>query len=68
MIIMVQGIAAAFLIRLPVVWWMSRATGRLFFIGLAIPCSTAAQILACFVFYAHIRRKEKLIAHAKEHI
>ena len=54
--VMVQGIAAAFLIRIPVAWWMSRTTGRLFYIGLGIPCATVAQIIACFVFYAHKRR------------
>ena len=60
--VMAQGIAAAFLIRIPVAWWMSRATGRLFFIGLGVPCATVAQIIACFVFFAHIRKKEKLNA------
>ena len=54
--VMAQGIAAAFLIRIPVAWYMSAATGRLFYIGLGIPCSTVAQIAACFAFYAHIRR------------
>ena len=58
--VMVQGLAAAFLVRIPVAWWMSRATGRLFFIGLGVPCATLVQILACFLFYAHIRKKEKL--------
>ena len=57
--VMAQGIAAAFLIRIPVAWWMSRTTGRLFFIGLGVPCATVAQILACFVFYAHIKKREK---------
>ena len=63
--VMVQGIAAAFLIRIPVAWWMSRATGRLFYIGLGVPCATVAQITACFVFYAHIRRKEELMRRAE---
>ena len=63
--VMVQGIAAAFLIRIPVAWWMSRATGRLFYIGLGVPCSTLAQITACFVFYAHIRKNEELMRHAE---
>ncbi|MCR5088829.1 MAG: MATE family efflux transporter [Oscillospiraceae bacterium] len=62
--VMVQGIAAAFLIRIPVAWWMSRATGRLFYIGLSIPCSTVVQIAACFVFLAYIRR-EGVKSHAK---
>ena len=63
--VMVQGISAAFLIRIPVAWWMSRATGRLFYIGLGVPCSTLAQITACFIFYAHIRKKEELMRHAE---
>ena len=66
--VMVQGLAAAFLVRIPVAWWMSRATGRLFFIGLGVPCATLVQILACFLFYAHIRRKERRIAHAENNI
>ena len=57
--VMVQGIAAAFLVRIPVAWWMSRATGRLFYIGLGVPCATVLQISACFVFYAHLRRRER---------
>ncbi|MCR5825791.1 MAG: MATE family efflux transporter [Oscillospiraceae bacterium] len=55
--VMVQSIAAAFLVRIPVAWWMSRTTGRLFFIGLGIPCSTVAQLVACFAFYARLRRR-----------
>ena len=47
---------------------MSLATGRLFFIGLGVPCATLVQILACFLFYAHIRRKERRIAHAENDI
>ena len=58
--VMAQGIAAAFLIRIPVAWWMSSTTGRLFLIGLSVPCATVAQIAACFVFYAYLRRKERL--------
>ncbi len=64
--VMAQGVASAFLIRIPVAWWMCRTTGRLFYIGLGIPGATLAEIAACFVFYAHIRRKEKLIAHVKQ--
>lgn len=56
--VMAQGIGAAFLIRIPVAWYMSRATGRLFYIGLSVPCSTVAQIAACFLFFAAIRKKE----------
>ena len=52
---MAQGIGAAFLIRIPVAYWMSRRTGELFKIGLSIPCSTVVQIIACFIFFASIR-------------
>ena len=55
--VMIQGIAAAFLIRIPVAWWMSRTTGRLFYIGLGIPCATVIQILACFFYYSRIKSK-----------
>lgn len=53
--VMVQGIAAAFLIRIPVAYFMCQATGRLFYIGLGIPCSTVFQILACFLYYRKVR-------------
>ena len=35
--VMLQGIAAAFLIRIPVAYIMCQTTGRLFYIGLGIP-------------------------------
>ena len=56
--VMAQGIGAAFLVRIPVAYWMSRTTGRLFDIGLSVPCSTVVQIAACFAFYAVLRRRE----------
>ena len=58
--VMLQGIGAAFLIRIPVAWLMMRATGRLFYIGLSIPCSTVVQIGLCFAFLAHLRRRGAL--------
>ena len=57
--VMLQGIAAAFLIRIPVAWWMSRASGRLFYIGLGVPLSTVAQILACFGYLAWLKKRER---------
>ena len=54
--VMAQGIGAAFLIRIPVAYYMSVTTGRLFYIGLSVPCSTVVQIAACFAFYAYIKR------------
>lgn len=57
--VMLQGIAAAFLIRIPVAWWMSRTSGRLFYIGLGVPLSTVAQILACFGYLAWLKKRER---------
>ena len=57
--VMIQGIAAAFLIRIPVAWWMSKATGRLFYIGLGIPCATVVQIVACFLFFHRVKIRTK---------
>ena len=57
--VMIQGILAAFLVRVPVAWYMARATGQLFHIGLSIPCSTVAEITGCFLFYAWLRRKHR---------
>lgn len=56
--VMMQGIVSAFAIRIPVSWFMARTTGRLFYIGLGIPMSTIAEIIACFVFFSYLRRKE----------
>ena len=58
--VMVQGISAAFLIRVPVAVFMSRwEPVSLFHIGLSIPCSTVYQILLCFVFLHMLRKKLK---------
>ena len=53
--VMLQGIASAFLIRIPVAYIMCRMTGRLFYIGLGIPCSTVFQIIMCFIYYGKIK-------------
>ena len=34
---------------------------RLFFIGLATPCSTVVQVLLCLLYYAHLARREKAV-------
>lgn len=60
--VMAQGIAAAFLIRIPVAWAMSRVTGRLFYSGLGVPCATVAQIAACFVFLGRIRARKRMLS------
>jgi Na+-driven multidrug efflux pump len=56
----VQGVAAAFLVRIPVAILMRRVLGTLFGIGLGVPVATVFQILACFVFLGHLNRKQLL--------
>lgn len=48
--VMIQGIAGAFLVRIPVSYFMSKQDPvSLFHIGLATPCSTIIQITMCFI-------------------
>lgn len=63
--VMLQGVGAAFLIRIPVAWLMMRLSGRLFHIGLSIPCSTVAQIALCFWFLARLKRRGVLAPDGK---
>ena len=57
--VMVQGIAGAFLVRIPVAFVISRLPGvTLFHIGLATPCSTLVQIILCAGYYLLLRRRE----------
>lgn len=56
--VMLQGILSAFLVRIPVSWFMAKTTGRLFCIGLGIPAATIVQIAACFGFFAYLYRRE----------
>lgn len=59
--VMAQGILGAFGVRIPVSFTMSRLLNvRLFYIGLATPCSTVVQVLLCLLYYAHLARREKL--------
>ena len=58
--VMAQGILGAFGVRIPVSFAMSRLLNvRLFYIGLATPCSTVVQVLLCLLYYAHLARREK---------
>ncbi len=50
--VMIQGIAGAFFVRIPVAFLMRQiGKGSLFMIGLATPCSTLLQIIMCFSVY-----------------
>ena len=56
--VMVQGIVGAFVVRLPVSWFMSRRPGvSLFHIGLATPISTTVQITLCGIYFMYSIRK-----------
>jgi len=56
--VMVQGIAGAFGVRLPVAFLVSRgAEVSLFHLGLATPASTLAQIILCAGYFCLLRRK-----------
>ena len=57
--VMVQGVTAAFLIRIPVAYMMRRYVGTLFSIGLGIPCSTIYQITICFIYYFKMIHKRE---------
>ena len=58
--VMIQGLAGAFLVRIPVSYLMSiSAEPDLFKIGLATPCSTFVQILICGSVFILLLRKEK---------
>ncbi|MCR5600110.1 MAG: MATE family efflux transporter [Ruminococcus sp.] len=55
--VMLQGLCGAFLVRIPVAFLMQQIGGdSLFLIGLAIPCSTALQIIMCFAAYRHFNK------------
>ena len=57
--VLIQGIAGAFLVRIPVSFFASRRAGAtLFQIGLATPMSTVLQILLCVGYLALLRRRE----------
>ncbi|MDD6815044.1 MAG: MATE family efflux transporter, partial [Firmicutes bacterium] len=62
-LVMVQGIAGAFGVRIPVSWFMSRLQPvSLFHIGLATPCSTVVQIIICTAYFLWMLRQEKTSA------
>ena len=55
--VMLQGIAGAFLVRIPVAFLMQHiGGGSLFMIGLATPCSTVLQIILCFAVYINFKK------------
>lgn len=55
--VMLQGIVGAFVIRVPVSYFVSRATSSLFLIGLATPISSVVQILLCGIYFLRMNKK-----------
>ena len=61
--VMVQGLVGAFLVRIPVSFFVSRiADVSLFAIGMATPASTLVQIVLCGLYMMHCLKLEKKIA------
>ena len=59
--VMIQGLAGAFLVRIPISWIMSRLPEtNLFRIGLATLASTIVQILFCIVYFRVLMRRDKI--------
>lgn len=58
--VLFQGLAGAFLVRIPVSYVMSITPGAtLFDIGLASPCATVVQLVLCVLFLARLRKRRK---------
>lgn len=59
--VMGQGIIGAIAVRLPLSWVFSRIPPvSLFRIGLAIPISSAIQIVLCLLYYRRVEKKQNL--------
>ncbi len=56
--VMVQGVVGAFLVRIPVSYWMSQTHGdSLFAIGLASPTATVIQLVLCVSYFLWFIRR-----------
>ena len=59
--VMAQGIIGAFLVRVPVSFFMSKSEPvSLFHIGLATPCSTIVQILLCIGCLIYVKKRSSV--------
>ena len=59
--VMLQGIAGAFLVRVPLAYLFSRwFGGDIFMIGLATPASSFVQVLLCALYFIKCRREVTL--------
>ena len=63
--VMVQGLASAFLVRIPVSYFLSRLPNTgMFLISLAVPLSGLMNILLCTVWFFRLRQRDKKKAHS----
>ena len=61
-LVMLQGLAGAFLIRIPFTYIFSHIQPvSLFRIGLAIPLATVLQIVVCTIYYMWLRKHQESI-------
>lgn len=62
--VMVQGIIGAFLVRVPVSYFMSlQPNPSLFHIGLATPMSSILQLILCVGFMLYLNKKGFFVNH-----
>lgn len=58
---MIQGLASAFLVRIPLSYYLSRLPGAgMFTISLAVPAAGLLSLGMCLAYFLHIRRGEPL--------
>ena len=58
--VMLQGIAGAFLVRVPLSYLFSRwFNGDIFMIGLATPSSSLLQVLLCVAYFMYCRKQQR---------
>lgn len=64
--VMIQGIIAAFGVRIPISWIMSKQAGAtLFHIGLATPSATVVQIILCGIYFFIVKREQDKVYKLK---
>ena len=58
--VMVQGVAAVFLVKIPYAWYAAeKASPRLFDIGLSTVYAALFMFITCTVYYMHLGKKNK---------
>lgn len=61
--VMIQGILSAFLVRMPVAYFMSRVQPvSLFLIGLAAPAATFGALLLCIIYLIYLKKHKRRLS------